>query len=88
VTYFFEDGSLVLKGRLPSEIGALVIKALDAAVNDAAVSIPTVRDGRVAPGNYSPGAPTEPDMQISSIRLFELRIRYATINTVHDSRGH
>jgi hypothetical protein len=28
-----------LKGRLPAEIGALVIKVLDAAVND-----PTVRD--------------------------------------------
>ncbi len=39
VTYFYdEDGSLVLKGRLPAEIGALVIKALDAAVNDAAVN--------------------------------------------------
>jgi hypothetical protein len=38
VTYFYdEDGSLVLKGRLPAEIGALVIKALDAAVNDSAV---------------------------------------------------
>ena len=38
VTYFYdEDGSLVLKGRLPAEIGALVIKALDAAVNDPAV---------------------------------------------------
>ena len=37
VTYFYdEDGSLVLKGRLPAEIGALVIKALDAAVNDPA----------------------------------------------------
>jgi hypothetical protein len=35
VTYFYdEDGSLILKGRLPAEIGALVIKALDAAVND------------------------------------------------------
>jgi Domain of unknown function (DUF222)/HNH endonuclease len=40
VTYFYDyDGSLILKGRLPAEIGALVIKALDAAVND-----PTVRD--------------------------------------------
>jgi Domain of unknown function (DUF222) len=38
VTYFFDDdGSLVLKGRLPAEIGALVVKALDAAVNDPAV---------------------------------------------------
>ena len=35
VTYFYDhDGSLILKGRLPAEIGALVIKALDAAVND------------------------------------------------------
>jgi hypothetical protein len=38
VTYFYDaDGSLVLKGRLPAEIGALVVKALDAAVNDAVV---------------------------------------------------
>jgi hypothetical protein len=37
LTYFHdEDGSLVLKGRLPAEIGALVVKALDAAVNEAA----------------------------------------------------
>ena len=39
VSFFHdEDGSLVLKARLPAEIGALVIKALDAAVNDSAVS--------------------------------------------------
>jgi hypothetical protein len=39
VTYFYDtDGSLVLKGRLPAEIGALVVKALDAAVNDATVA--------------------------------------------------
>jgi hypothetical protein len=45
LTYFYdEDGSLILKGRLPAEIGALVVKALDAAVNDAAVSVPPVRD--------------------------------------------
>ncbi len=38
LTYTYDhDGSLVLKGRLPAEIGALVIKALDAAVNDPAV---------------------------------------------------
>lgn len=38
VSYFYDtDGSLVLKARLPAEIGALVIKALDAAVNDPAV---------------------------------------------------
>jgi Domain of unknown function (DUF222)/HNH endonuclease len=38
VTYFYDaDGSLILKGRLPAEIGALVVKALDAAVNDSPV---------------------------------------------------
>jgi Domain of unknown function (DUF222)/HNH endonuclease len=38
LTYFHDvDGSLVLKGRLPAELGALLIKALDAAVNDPAV---------------------------------------------------
>src|SRR5579859_5342529 len=38
VSFFHDDdGSLVLKARLPAEIGALVIKALDAAVNDSEV---------------------------------------------------
>jgi hypothetical protein len=33
LTYFYgEDGSLIIKGRLPAEIGAQLIKALDAAV--------------------------------------------------------
>src|SRR6186713_3674891 len=32
---------------------------------------------RVAPGDLSPGAPTDPDMQISRIRLVRSRIRYA-----------
>jgi hypothetical protein len=35
VSYFWEpDGSLVMKARLPAEIGALIIKALDAAVEE------------------------------------------------------
>jgi len=35
LTYFYhDDGSLILKGRLPAEIGAQLIKALDAAVAD------------------------------------------------------
>jgi Domain of unknown function (DUF222) len=39
VRYFHdEDGSLVLKARLPAEIGALLIKAIDAAMNDPAVA--------------------------------------------------
>jgi Domain of unknown function (DUF222)/HNH endonuclease len=45
VTYFYdEDGCLILKGRLPAEIGALLIKALDAAVNDPQMQDPAVRD--------------------------------------------
>ena len=35
--------------------------------------------GRVASEDCSPEAPTEPDMQISRIRLFGPRFRYATI---------
>ena len=35
------------------------------------------QNGRVAPGDCSPGAPTDPDVQISRIRLFETRLRYA-----------
>jgi hypothetical protein len=39
VTYFYDhDGSLVLQARLPAEIGALVVKALDAALNDPAAN--------------------------------------------------
>ncbi len=38
------DGSLILKCRLPAEIGALVIKALDAAVNDKEAATATARD--------------------------------------------
>jgi hypothetical protein len=36
-------------------------------------------DGRVASEDCSPEAPTEPDMQISRIRLFGPRFCYATI---------
>jgi hypothetical protein len=80
LTYFHDpDGSLVLKGRLPAEIGALLIKALGAAVNDSAEG-----DGRVAPNDCSSGAPTDPDVQISRIRLFDLRLRCARINTVNN----
>lgn len=35
--------------------------------------------GRVAPGNCSPEAPTEPDVQIARIRLFGPRLRYVTV---------
>src|SRR5215472_6417453 len=35
--------------------------------------------GRVAPGNCSPRAPTDPDVQISRIRLFGARFRYVTV---------
>ena len=33
--------------------------------------------GRVAPGRRLPGAPTDPDVQISRIRLFGAQLRYA-----------
>ena len=33
--------------------------------------------GRVSPGRLLPGAPTDPDVRDSRIRLFETRVRYA-----------
>jgi hypothetical protein len=52
VSYFYDqDGSLVLKARLPAETGALVLKALDAAVKDvsAETSAPEEKE-RPTPG--------------------------------------
>jgi hypothetical protein len=50
VTYLWDDdGSLVLKARLPAEIGALLIKALDAAVED--IPTPGVPAGTPFPVN-------------------------------------
>jgi hypothetical protein len=44
VTYLFDDdGALVLKARLPADIGVLLVKALDAAVED--ISTPHVPAG-------------------------------------------
>ena len=43
----------------------------------AAAGMPVV--GRVAPGNCSPEAPTDPDVQISRIRLFGPRLRYVMV---------
>src|SRR5262249_56350822 len=40
---------------------------------------------RVAPGDRSPGAPTDPDVRISRIRLVESRFRRG-VDAVHDSR--
>src|SRR5271156_1102007 len=45
--WFAEDGSLVLRGRLPAVAGALLIKALDAAlesVHDAAISADVIEE--------------------------------------------
>jgi Domain of unknown function (DUF222) len=75
-----DDGSLVFKGRLPAEAGALLLKALGSALE----AIPP-DDDRVAPDDCSSRAPTDPDVQISRIRLVDLRIRCARINTVHDA---
>jgi hypothetical protein len=46
--------------------------------NGDARRVPDLLGGRVAPGRCLPGAPTDPDVQISRIRLFETRLRYAT----------
>ena len=35
-----------------------------------------LRDGRVAPGSRLPGAPADPDVRDSRIRLLDLRVRY------------
>ena len=42
------------------------------------------RHGRVAPGDGSPRAPTDPDVRISRIRFVSSRIRYA-IDGVDDA---
>src|SRR5678815_1232907 len=38
------------------------------------------------PRDFSPGAPTEPDMQISSIRLFGAWGSLLTVDAMHDAR--
>ena len=43
------------------------------------------RSGRVAPGDRSPGAPTDPDVRISRIRLLGLRVRCAQVDAVNDT---
>jgi hypothetical protein len=43
--------------------------------------------GRVAPSRCLPGAPTDPDLPNSGIRLVRSRIRYAQVYRVHDSRS-
>src|SRR5690348_322137 len=61
VSYFYDtDGSLVLKARLPAEIGTLVVKALDAAVND-----PAVRDASAETSPQKPqcGPISEPAVE-------------------------
>ncbi len=42
---------------------------------------------RVAPGALAPGAPTDPDVPNSGIRLLGLRARYTTVYAVHDLSG-
>ena len=41
----------------------------------------------MAPGGYPPGAPTDPDVLNSGIRLLGLRVRYATVVTPSCTRG-
>jgi hypothetical protein len=57
VAYFYDyDGSLILKGRLPAEIGALVVKALDAAVNDSAANDSAVNGAAANPSAVNDSA--------------------------------
>ncbi len=64
VHYFFDaDGALVLKARLPAEIGVLLIKALDAAIEETSTAdVPagtrTSNDAR--PGQYADVRSPEP----------------------------
>jgi hypothetical protein len=141
VTYSYDaNGSLILRAKLPAETGALILKALEAAMNDVPFeqveeslqenrvetdpetgerklkvrSVPSARRAdalamvaesflehgvsastagdrnqiivhdRVAPEDCSSRAPTDPDVQISRIRLVDLRFRCAKIHTVND----
>jgi hypothetical protein len=42
--------------------------------------------GWVAPGSYPPGAPTDPDVRNSRIRLLRSALRCVTVNTVNHAR--
>lgn len=41
---------------------------------------------RVAPGDFSPRAPTDPDVQYDRIRLFESGVCCPGVDAVHDPR--
>ena len=146
--YHDEDGMFVLHAKLPPEQGAVVLKAIQAAIASIAEEVReqkklqdereeaaqeaaraaeeaeraeqlqaeqaeqtenqpqaeyshwneqapayfffdpelSTEDDRVAPGDCSPGAPTEPDVRNSRIRFLGLGIRCDTINTVNDVR--
>ena len=149
--YTDEDGMLVLRARLEPEVGAVVMRALEAAADvlyrepedgeetgdkevsgeqkraDALglvaesalkgeldsgsrgdryqvvvhVDAEALKDpdqpgqsvledgirGRVAPGSCPPGAPTDPDVRDSRIRLLDLRFGCAAVDTVYDAWG-
>jgi len=57
LSYFYDDdGSLVIKGRLPAELGALVLKALDAAIAD--IPLPDGAATDVSAATFSVDRPT------------------------------
>ncbi len=57
LSYFYDDdGSLVIKARLPAETGALVLKALDAAIEDIPLPDGAARD--VSAATFSVDRPT------------------------------
>jgi hypothetical protein len=96
-------GMVRLEITLHPDEADLVMRALDCArerkhANElagasAAIPVPTENaardhdDGRVALGDFSPRAPTDPDVQISRIRLLVLRLRCGSVDAVDDSDG-
>jgi hypothetical protein len=68
VTYSFdEDGSLVLKARLPAEAGMLVLKALDAAISD----LPLPKEDCVDPVDVPAGTSQRHACDCSYVRITE-----------------
>jgi hypothetical protein len=77
----------VIKGRLSAEQGALISKALLGVMEELdKEQKDEPADGRVAPGSYPPGAPTDPDVRNSRIRLLGSAFRCTTVNTVNHAR--
>jgi hypothetical protein len=76
VTYYWDDdGSLVLKARLPAETGLLVLRALEAAEADVPLPAPDVPAGTWRPGQQPATLATERLPQAATPRRWSLRDR-------------